>query len=99
MIEENGFDLAQLDTEAADFDLIVQTTDEIELTVVPEGDVIAREDVFGMVRPAAATMGTTMSVVRFPGSPPTQCLSATTGAGQLRRSPTSIIARVSAIVS
>ena len=29
-----------------------------------------------MVTPAAATMATTMGVVRLPGRPPTQCLSA-----------------------
>jgi hypothetical protein len=37
--------------------------------------VIERDDVFGIVRPHAATIGTTIMLVRLPGSPPTQCLS------------------------
>jgi len=45
-------------------------------SAVPAGDVIARDDVFGIVSPAAATMATTIGVVRLPGRPPTQCLSA-----------------------
>jgi len=37
------------------------------------------DEVFGIGKPRAAMIGTTSSVVRFPGRPPTQCLSATTG--------------------
>ncbi len=49
------------------------------VSAVPAGEVIAREDVFGMVRPCAATIGTTIMEVRFPGMPPMQCLSTTMG--------------------
>ncbi len=49
------------------------------VSAVPAGEVIAREDVLGMVRPWAATIGTTIMEVRFPGMPPMQCLSTTIG--------------------
>ena len=67
------------------------------VSAVPAGEVMAREDVFGMVRPQAATMATTIGVVRLPGRPPTQCLSTIGRAvpGQGGR-PTSTMARVSA---
>ena len=42
-------------------------------TAVPEGDVIAREDVFGIIKPAAVTIETTNGVVRLPATPPMQC--------------------------
>ena len=45
------------------------------VSAVPAGEVIALEDVFGISKPAAATILTTIGVVRFPGKPPTQCLS------------------------
>src|SRR5665647_3807023 len=45
------------------------------LSAVPAGDVIAREEVLGMVNPAAATIGTTIMLVLSPGIPPTLCLS------------------------
>ena len=45
------------------------------LSAVPEGEVIAREEVLGIVYPAAATMGTTSMLVLSPGIPPTLCLS------------------------
>jgi len=35
---------------------------------------MARHDVFGIVRPKAATIATTIGVVRLPGKPPTECL-------------------------
>jgi hypothetical protein len=51
------------------------------VSAVPAGEVIARDEVLGIVSPQAATMGTTRSVVRLPGRPPTQCLSTTSGRG------------------
>ena len=68
-------------------------------SAVPAGEVIALDDVFGIVSPAAATMATTSGVVRFAGSPPTLCLSTMTGPGQDSRSPAASIASVSAAVS
>ena len=68
-------------------------------SAVPAGDVMARDEVFGITRPAAATIGTTSIVVRFPGSPPTQCLSRIGRSGQVMRSPASSIARVRWVVS
>ena len=47
------------------------------VSAVPAGDVIAREDVFGIIKPCAATIGTTIIEVRLPGMPPMQCLSTT----------------------
>jgi hypothetical protein len=38
-------------------------------SAVPAGDVMAREEVLGIVSPAAATMETSIGVVRFPGKP------------------------------
>ena len=64
------------------------------MSAVPAGDVIARDDVFGMVRPNAVTMATMIGVVRLPGSPPTECLSTTMASGHDSRSPESTIARV-----
>ena len=52
------------------------------VSAVPDGLVIARDEVFGTVRPSAARIGTTTSVVRLPGMPPMQCLSATTSASK-----------------
>ncbi|OIQ63322.1 hypothetical protein GALL_551360 [mine drainage metagenome] len=69
------------------------------VSAVPAGEVIARDDVLGMVRPKAVTMATTIGVVRLPGKPPTECLSTTIPAGQVKRSPASTIARVRATVS
>jgi heavy metal translocating P-type ATPase len=43
------------------------------VSAVPAGDVMALEDVLGIIRPAAATMATTMGVVRFPGIPHETC--------------------------
>lgn len=69
------------------------------VSAVPAGEVMARDEVLGMTSPLAAAMATTSGVVRLPGRPPTQCLSTTMGASQLRRSPTSTMARVRKIVS
>jgi hypothetical protein len=44
-------------------------------SAVPAGDVMARDEVLGIVNPQAATMGTMIMLVRLPGRPPTQCLS------------------------
>ena len=49
--------------------------------------------------PQAATIDTTIGVVRLPGRPPTQCLSTTGCVFQLSVSPTSTMARVSPIAS
>ena len=46
------------------------------VSAVPAGEVIAREEVFGMVSPASAQIETTIGVVLFPAIPPIQCLSA-----------------------
>ncbi len=46
-------------------------------SAVPLHVVIARDELLGIVKPAAATIGTTISVVRVPGTPPIECLSAT----------------------
>lgn len=76
------------------------TTVNVSITsAVPAGQVIARDHVFGNVSPAAAAMATTMGVVRLPGNPPMQCLSAMGVRPQSIRSPTSTIARVRSIVS
>jgi len=68
-------------------------------SAVPAGEVIAREEVLGMVRPQAATMATMMGVVRLPGRPPTQCLSTTGRTGQVRVSPAPVSAIISARVN
>ena len=39
-------------------------------SAVPEGDVIALVEDFGIVRPAAATIGTMIRETLFPGTPP-----------------------------
>ena len=45
------------------------------VSAVPDGEVMDLDEVFGMVSPAAAMMGMMRGVVRFPGTPPMQCLS------------------------
>ena len=45
------------------------------MSAVPAGEVMARDDVLGILRPCAATIGTTIIEVRLPGMPPMQCLS------------------------
>ena len=59
------------------------------VSAVPAGEVIARDEVLGMVSPCAATIGTTIIEVRLPGMPPMQCLSTTIGLVpiQLRAGP------------
>ena len=69
------------------------------VSAVPAGDVIALDEVFGKVKPAAVTMATTIGVVLFPGKPPTQCLSTTISLFQFRRVPLSIIAFVRPMIS
>ena len=64
------------------------------VSAVPAGEVIARLEVLGMNRPCAATIGTTSMLVRLPGMPPMQCLSATSGSCQSSVSPLAAIARV-----
>ena len=69
------------------------------VSAVPAGEVIARDDVLGMIRPSAAMIETMIGVVRLPGNPPTLCLSTMTVPGHCNRSPTSTIALVRLIVS
>ena len=57
---------------------------------------MAREEVFGIGRPWAATIGTTIIEVRLPGMPPIQCLSTTIGSVHFNCVPASAIARVRA---
>ena len=45
------------------------------VSAVPEGDVIARDDVFGIRSPAAAIIGTIRSETLLPAIPPMECLS------------------------
>ena len=66
------------------------------VSAVPAGEVMAREEVFGIGRPWAATIGTTTIEVRLPGMPPMQCLSTTTGVGQTSCVPACAIAPVRA---
>ncbi len=64
------------------------------VSAVPAGLVIARDEVFGIVRPSAARIGTTIKVVRLPGTPPMLCLSAIGPDPKSSRVPLAIIARV-----
>ena len=49
---------------------------DIHITsAVPDADVIALEDVFGIFNPAAEQIDTIIGVVLFPASPPMLCLS------------------------
>src|SRR5581483_2721612 len=63
-------------------------------SAVPAGEVIARDDVLGIEIPRDAITGTTIMVVRLPGKPPTQCLSATISKPQLILLPLLIMALV-----
>lgn len=69
------------------------------VSAVPAGEVIAREDVFGIVSPYAATMATTNGVVLLPGNPPMQCLSTTISLFQFSCFPEAIIAFVRSDIS
>ena len=69
------------------------------VSAVPAGEVMARDEVFGIVSPCAATIGTTIIEVRFPGMPPMQCLSTTTGMSQVSWVPACAIACASASIS
>jgi len=68
-------------------------------SAVPAGEVMAREEVLGMVKPAAATMGTTSIDVLSPGMPPTLCLSRIGPVPKSSVLPVVIMARESASVS
>lgn len=46
-------------------------------SAVPDAEVIARDELFGIINPAAAQIETTIGVVLFPGIPPIECLSTT----------------------
>ena len=69
------------------------------VSAVPAGLVIARDDVFGIVSPAAATIATTIGVTLFPGTPPILCLSTTYFRFHSKLSPSFTIARVTANTS
>ena len=69
------------------------------VSAVPAGEVMARDEVFGIVSPCAATIGTTIIEVRLPGMPPMQCLSTTTGVSQVSCVPACAIACASASIS
>jgi hypothetical protein len=64
------------------------------VSAVPAGDVIARDEVFGISIPCAATIGTISIDVRFPGMPPMLCLSTTGFSCQSSRRPAAVIASV-----
>ena len=68
-------------------------------SAVPAAEVIAREEVLGIVSPAAAAIGTTTMLTLVPGMPPRECLSATTGAAQRRRRECAARLRARATVS
>ena len=69
------------------------------VSAVPAGEVIARDEVFGIVNRCAATIGTTTIEVRLPGMPPMQCLSTTSGWSHFNCVPASAMARVRASIS
>lgn len=46
-------------------------------SAVPAAEVIEREDVLGIQIPKLATIGTIIGVIRLPGRPPAECLTAT----------------------
>ena len=78
----------------------ISTSDIVSITsAVPDAEVIAREDVFGSVRPTAAHIAMVIGVVLFPAIPPMQCLSATYLPLNFNFAPVFIIAFVRAIVS
>ena len=68
-------------------------------SAVPAADVMAREDVFGITSPCAATIGTTIMVMRLPGMPPIECLSTTIGSSQVSFSANDVRTRASATTS
>ena len=68
-------------------------------SAVPDAEVIAREEVFGKVSPAAAQIATAIGVVRFPAIPPIQCLSAIYFPENFNFAPVRTMAFVKSIVS
>ena len=68
-------------------------------SAVPAAEVIAREDVLGIIKPCAATIGITTIVTRLPGSPPRECLSTTMGRPQSIRGRILVRAFAIAIIS
>ena len=69
------------------------------VSAVPAGLVMLLELVFGIVKPAAAIIGTITIVVLLPATPPTQCLSITGYLSSFRISPCFAIAFVRRVVS
>jgi len=67
-------------------------------SAVPEGDVIALVDDLGIIKPAAATIGTIINETLFPGTPPVLCLSKTS-VPKLNIFPLRASARVKAVIS
>ena len=68
-------------------------------SAVPAAEVIALDELFGIVIPSAAHIDTTIGVVLFPAIPPMQCLSAIIFLFISSRFPVSSIASVSHFVS
>ena len=66
---------------------------------VPQALLMARDDVLGIMIPAAAHMDTTMGVILFPGTPPMLWKSNTGLPLNSRRSPVSTIAFAWAAIS
>ena len=66
---------------------------------VPHALLMARDDVFGSISPAAATMETTMGVTLFPGTPPTLWKSNTGVRSNSILSPVLTIATVMSAIS
>src|SRR3989344_4031569 len=69
------------------------------VSAVPAGLVMLLEDVLGIVKPAAAIIGTKTIVVLFPGMPPIECLSIIGYLFSFNTSPYFAIDLVSIIVS
>ena len=66
---------------------------------VPQALLMAREDVFGIMTPAAATIDTTMGVILFPGTPPKLWKSNTGCLSNLIMSPVWAMALVKSAIS
>ena len=66
---------------------------------VPQALLMARDDVLGIISPAAAQMDTTMGVILFPGTPPMLWKSYTGPLSNLMTSPVSTMARAKAAIS
>ena len=82
------------------FDIGRSTCVIVSITsAVPAADVIALEDVFGIVNPATAQIAMTIGVVRFPATPPMECLSAIYFPWNFNFAPVCTMALIKSIVS